>query len=67
MKRRQRKKGEGGLHRRKRRRSVIRAYTPESQSVWTLPTKSIKNSLGQYSRERLESETQGEEDRGKGE
>lgn len=49
-----------------KRRRVIRAYTAESQSVWTLPTKSIKNSLGQYSR-KLESETLREKDRDTGE
>lgn len=47
------RKEEGGLCRRRSWR-VIRAHTPESQSVWTLPTKSIKNSLGQYWRKTRE-------------
>lgn len=36
---------------------VIRAHMPESQSVWTLPTKSIKNSLGPIPEEEWKSET----------
>lgn len=36
---------------------VIRAHMPESQSVWTLPTKSIKNSLGPILEEEWKSET----------
>lgn len=36
---------------------VIRVHMPESQSVWTLPTKSIKNSLGPIPEEEWKSET----------